>query len=311
MRNQRCEMTTVYLDAPFSDDERRHRLFNGDLLVYSPRASTLAFCEFARGLIQEAFGDLNPPTAQHSLPVAEYAEILGKLKPYFIHHPRSKELIRDIFADMGCDIKKTYFEVPKLRSSTSDGYITAGIAYAWHPHRDTWYSAPSCQINWWIPIYEIESDNAMAFHPLYWNKAVANTSSGYNYYEWNKQHRTNITQHLKKDPRPLPRPVDQISREPEIRLICPVGGMILFAAAQMHSSVPNTSGLTRFSLDFRSAHMDDLLAGNGAPNPDSACTGTVLREFLQAGDFTRLPEEVVSRYEDGTELAEHLVFRPI
>ena len=63
--------------------------------------------------------------------------------------------------------------VRRMRSSTSDGYLTTGIAYAWHPHRDTWYSAPQCQINWWMPIYEIVSENAMAFHPRYFGEAVS------------------------------------------------------------------------------------------------------------------------------------------
>lgn len=56
----------------------------------------------------------------------------------------------------------------------------------WHPHRDTWYSAPQCQLNWWIPIYDIESENAMAFHPRYWSEPVRNDSNGYNYYQWNQ-----------------------------------------------------------------------------------------------------------------------------
>jgi hypothetical protein len=303
-------MTTVYFDAPFSDDARREHLYQGDLFVYSPRPSAIEFCEFARELIREAFGDCDPRKAQFGMPVEDYAAILGRLKPHFIHHPRSKEYLRTIFADMGCDTSKTYFEVPKMRSSTSDNYLTAGIAYAWHPHRDTWYSAPPCQINWWMPIYEIEAENAMAFHPRYWTQAVENTSSGYNYYLWNKHHRTNVTQYLKEDPRPLPRATEPLELDPQIRLICPVGGIILFSGAQMHSSVPNTSGSTRFSMDFRSVHRDDLLARRGAANVDSACTGTVLREFIRAKDFEKLPEDILPMYEDGTEAAGDLVFHP-
>ena len=70
---------------------------------------------------------------------------------------------------MGCDLDDTYFDVPRMRTATHGGYLTAGIAYAFHPHRDTWYSAPFSQINWWIPMYEIEPDNSMAFHLRYWN----------------------------------------------------------------------------------------------------------------------------------------------
>ena len=121
--------------------------------------------------------------------VERYADLLGKLKPTFIHHAESKRHLQAILQDLGCELEQTYFDVPRMRSSTSDGYLTTGIAYAWHPHRDTWYSAPPSQINWWLPIYELDSENAMAFHPRYWNEGVANSSAGYNYYTWNKLHR--------------------------------------------------------------------------------------------------------------------------
>ncbi|MGC4098841.1 MAG: hypothetical protein QM706_17155 [Nitrospira sp.] len=182
-------MNTVYYDPPFSDERRREELYRGQLLVYSPRKSTLAFIEFTRNLIKKAFAPYDPETAQQHLSVEQYADILGKLEPHFIHHAESKALMRDIFVEMGCNLDKTYFDVPKMRSSTSDNYLTTGIAYAWHPHRDTWYSAPPCQINWWIPIYDIQSNNAMAFHPQYWNVPVRNSSKEYNYYVWNQQNR--------------------------------------------------------------------------------------------------------------------------
>ena len=89
----------------------------------------------------------------------------------------------------GCDLDQTYFDVPRLRTSTSDGYLTSGIAYAWHPHRDTWYSAPMSQLNFWMPVYAIEAGNAMAFHQDYFATAVPNSSGTYNYYEWNAKYR--------------------------------------------------------------------------------------------------------------------------
>jgi len=173
-------MNTVYFDSPVNDSVRRKQLYEGQLFVYSPRPNSLALCDFARTLIEEAFGGIDPRTAQAGMPVEEYAKVLGKLKPEFIHHKQSKQLIQKLLDEMGCDPMKTYFDVPRMRSSTSDGYLTTGIAYAWHPHRDTWYSAPACQINWWIPIYDIVSENAMAFHPGYWSNPVSNDSANYN-----------------------------------------------------------------------------------------------------------------------------------
>ena len=302
---------TVYYDPPFSDEQRRQLLFEGQLLVYLPRKSTLAFITFARKLIEEAFAPLDPETAQHQLSVEQYADILLKLKPGFIHHPESKRLIQDMFVEMGCDLEKTYFDVPKMRSSTSDNYLTTGIAYAWHPHRDTWYSAPSCQVNWWIPIYDIQSDNAMAFHPQYWNRPVKNSSKGYNYYLWNQQNRgEHVAKFLKEDPRPLPKPTEPLELDPQIRLIVPAGGIVFFSGAQMHSSVPNTSGKTRFSIDFRVVHLDDVAAKRGAPRVDEECTGTTMRDYLRGTDFSHIPDNLVGLYDDGTGEAGELIYRP-
>jgi len=72
-----------------------------------------------------------------------------------------------------------------MRTSTAQGYLTTGIAYAFHPHRDTWYSAPFYQLNWWLPIYPITADNGLAFHPRYWYTPVKNGSGVYNCAEWN------------------------------------------------------------------------------------------------------------------------------
>jgi hypothetical protein len=290
-------MNAIFFDSRLNDEARREHLYNGQLFVYSSSQSALALCTFAKEMIEEAFSPLDPRKAQYSLPVEEYAAILAKLKPAFIHHPKSKEFIQGILKEMGCDLQKTYFDVPRLRTATHGGYLTSGIAYAFHPHRDTWYSAPPCQVNWWLPVYEIESENAMAFHPRYWSQAVRNDSHIYNYDEWNRTSRQTAAQHIKADTRKQPRPQEPIELDPQVRIITEVGGILLFSAAQLHSTVPNTSGHTRFSLDFRTVHIDDVIAKRGASNIDSACTGTTMRDYLRGSDLCHVPEEIVGQYD--------------
>jgi len=53
--NGEAIMHIVYDDSPFSCERRREELCRGQLLVYSPRSSTLAFIEFARKLIKDVF----------------------------------------------------------------------------------------------------------------------------------------------------------------------------------------------------------------------------------------------------------------
>jgi hypothetical protein len=292
-------MHSLLVDPAIVDADRRRQLYEGQLLVYSPTPSSLALVALARELISDAFGSLDPETAQHQLPVERYAAILADLKPTFIHHPRSKEGIRGLLGDLGCDLDRTYFDVPRMRTATSDDYLSTGIAYAFHPHRDTWYSAPLCQLNWWIPVFEIESGRAMAFHPRYWSTPVRNSSHNYNYAEWNRTSRFNAAGHIKRDTRVQPRPEEPMELDSELRVITPVGGVLMFSAAHMHSTVPNQTGRTRFSIDFRTVHLDDVRALRGAANVDSSCTGTSLGDFLRASDLSCLEPDLVALYEPG------------
>ena len=170
------------------------------------------------------------------------------------------------------------------------------MRYQFHPHRDTWFSAPHQQLNWWLPVYEIESENSMAFHPQYFDHPVRNSSSGYDYEEWNRTGRQQAAKQVKKETRKQPRPEEPLELEPDVRVVTPPGGTLVFSAAQLHSTVPNTTSRTRFSIDFRTVNLDDLVEGIGAPNIDSECTGTTLGDYLRASDLEPLPEDVIAKY---------------
>jgi len=292
-------MTTVNHDAIVTDDHRRAGIYRGEFFLYSPNRESLALVEFAREMIREAFDGRDPETAQFDIPVEAFAALLADLKPRFIHHRESKRLIRDLLLALGCDSMETFFDVPRLRTSTSDDYLTTGIAYAFHPHRDTWYSAPFCQINWWLPVYPITSDNAMAFHPNYWQRSVLNSSERYDYAEWNRTSRKDAAKHIGTDTREQPKPLEPLELQPDLRLLPPPGGTILFSAAQLHSSVPNTSGRTRFSIDFRTVHLQDVRSLSGAANVDSRCTGSTMGDYLRCDDYARLPQEAMAPYDGG------------
>jgi len=287
---------TTYFDFKGTDEARRKILFEGGVTVDRAREVTTDFVLFTRRIIEDAFGDMDPVLAQHHLSVEEYVEILAAVKPFFINHPESKRHLSNIIESWGMDPEKTYFDVPRLRTSTSDNFLVSGISYSYHAHRDTWYAAPMCQQNWWMPVYEMESGNGMAIHPSYFDRAIANGSGEYSYERWVKNDRKNAANYVTKDTRKQPHPEEPISMECEQRFVLDPGAVILFSGAHLHSSVPNNTGKTRFSIDFRTVHMDDLLNEAGAPNVDGASYGTNLGDFFRASDHERLPAEIVQRY---------------
>ncbi|MGH9229709.1 MAG: phytanoyl-CoA dioxygenase family protein [Acidimicrobiales bacterium] len=307
-------MHTVYVDPRLTDAQRLERLYDGQLFAFTPRRTTQALCDFAREMIVEAFAPHDPVEAQYHMPVEEWVARFGPVKPAFIHHPRTRELLRNVLVDVGCDADETYVDVPRLRGVTSDGYLTSGVGYAHHPHRDTWYSAPMAQLNWWLPIFPFDTESSMAFHPRYWSEGVRNGSAEFDYYEWNAVGRKDASKHITSDTRKQPKAEERVELDPQVRVVCDVGGIVLFSGAQMHSTVPNTSGRARFSIDFRTVNLADLRAGRGAANVDSAPRGTSLRDFVRCSDLAPMPEDVVRRYDRGYEGGERsdrvLVYEP-
>lgn len=290
-------MTTVFTGSGLDDDDRRDLVYRGDVFVYSATSASAELVLFARELIEEAFGGLDPETAQHEMDVERFAGLLADLKPRFIHHPQCKKLLPLILEEVGCSLDKTYFDVPRLRTSTSHDYLTSGISYAFHPHRDCWYSAPFNQINWWMPIYPVVPENVMAFHTRYFDQPVANGSARYDYAKWNATSRHTAAKHIHSDSREQPKPEEEVELDPQVRIVPEAGGFMLFSGAHLHSTVPNTSGRTRFSIDFRTVHIDDVRARRGAVNVDAACTGTTLRDFRRCSDLAPMPEELALEHE--------------
>ncbi|HEX8519188.1 MAG TPA: hypothetical protein VF667_06320, partial [Pseudonocardia sp.] len=77
-------------------------------------------------------------------------------------------------------------------------------------------------------------------------------------------------------------------------------GIMLFSGDQLHASIPNTSAVTRYSIDFRTVHVDDVHAGVGAPVADVACTGTALRDFKRLTDGAAFTEDEVAPHDSAS-----------
>jgi hypothetical protein len=304
--------TNVFFDCDWNDDRRRLALYKGDVFVFPRAPAAHALVDLARELLNGAFAPYPPSEAQHHLAVEDYAAALGTVKPAFIHHPDCKRLIPELLEQLGADPECVHFDLPRMRSATAHDYLTSGIAFAFHPHRDTWYSAPQAQINWWFPIYEIEPDNAMALYPECCARRLPNSSETYNYYHWNLESRGAATQQIGTDIRTQPKLTEDVELGSELRTITPVGGVFAFSGQQLHATAPNTTDVTRFSIDFRTVHRGDLEEGLGAPSVDARCTGTSLRDFLNAADLSPLSDQLIERYDDDSALqyAESLIYQP-
>jgi hypothetical protein len=299
----------VSTDGTVTESDRRERIFRGEVFCIPPSPAVTAMAEFAWELITEAFAGYEPSSAYLEMPVEEYVKLLAPLKPTFTHHPHNKELLRALLEELGCDPTRTYFDVPKLRVVTPASYLSSGLGYNYQPHRDTWYSSPQCQVNWWAPIRNVTDDSCMSFHPDFWCKQAPNSSDRFDAYDWNRTSRRDAAQYVSSDPRPHPRLVDG-DPGTDLRIVGQPGSILCFSGAQLHATVPNTATHTRFSFDFRTVNVDDVAGHAGPPNVDAHSTGTTLRDYLRADTHEPLPDDLIADYDVGGSADGVLVFDP-
>jgi hypothetical protein len=282
---------SILTDPDISADDLRQRLYSGDLIILSRLRALEEFVDYMRGELTGLFAPHDPEHAHEHIEPADMAKILGAWKPRWIHAERSRELVRAIIAEAGFEPACTHNDVPKPRTSFPSGHLTTGIAFAFPWHRDVWYSAPPQQINWWLPVFPVRETNAMSFDLANFARTVPNTSAGFDYYE-NNARRLSTAESAGKESQVRPGAIGHTPGADVIPLPAP-GHVLLFSGAQLHTSIPNTSGLARYSVDFRTVDVRDLVAGRGAPLADAHCTGTAIRDFISIKDESPFDERLV------------------
>lgn len=287
------EPMAIFVDPDQSPSDLRQALYDGHLVILTRLKSVADFVDYAREQLIDLFRPYEPEQAHEHFEKAQMARILGAWKPRFIHSEVSERLVRSIIREAGLSEAVTYYDVPKPRTAFPSGHLTTGIAYAFPWHRDVWYSAPAQQINWWLPVYRVRQNNAMTFDLPKFDQAVPNSSAEFDYYENNVARLTtasSVTREAQSRPGALHhRPTT------DLPILPAPGQVLLFSGAQLHATIPNTSGRSRFSVDFRTVDITDVEAHRGAPLVDARCTGTAIRDFHRVVDGEPLDEVFVRR----------------
>jgi len=281
----------ILIDPDVAGDDLRRQLYAGSLVILTRLQALADFVEYTRDELAELFRPHDPEYVHDHVDPPEMAKLLGAWKPRFIHSEKSRKLVRAVIQEAGFPAGETHYDLPKPRTSFPVGHLTTGVAFAFPWHRDVWYSAPAQQINWWLPIFPVREDNAMSFDPPSFDRAVPNSSDTFDYYE-NNASRIHTAAQVTKERQARPAALNH-KPDHELVILPAPGEILLFSGAQLHASTPNTSGRARFSVDFRTVHLPDLIARQGAPLVDVYCMGTAIRDFINVADERTLDEELV------------------
>jgi len=187
-----------------------------------------------------------------------------------------------VVAAYDVDPARVAFDPLRLRVIRHRGHENPLAAPVYHPHRDTWYSHPRALIAWWIPLDDLAEDETFVFYPDRFAAPVDNDSEIFDYDDWVRDGwELKIGwQKLGTDAR-FPRSAPGVDGGRAIGFSCRTGENLVFSGAQFHATLPQATGRTRYSLDFRIVDLEDHGAGLGAPNVDNRSRGSALCDYVK------------------------------
>ena len=267
------------ISGSLEDGTRRGFVYGGDLLVFKKVPPMKELCAFVDGMIREVLGTGDPVKAQFGMDRDEYLSRVEALQRRFREDDAAKELFLGALGHVGVDLGRTFWDPLYLRVSPHGGEHAGRRTAALGFHRDTWSSNVYAQTNWWAPIYPISPGRTMAFYGAYWKRPLKNTSG-----EWDLEE----IRAGRSDVPVVPEPAETVNTASEFLPVIEPGDLLCFSGAHLHASVPNTTGVARFSVEVRTADAGDAADGRGAPNLDGEAPRVASGWFRHVRDGTPL-----------------------
>jgi hypothetical protein len=267
------------------DNERlRRAIYDGTIFRLGPVPATQRLVGEVLALIESELGQDGPiRQAQFRRSGDELFQAVGRLRKRLFEERRFCELMREVVASFGFDPEENAFDPVRLRVMSHLGHANPSAAPVYYAHRDTWYAHPQCQVSWWVPLHDLTEQQTFVFFPDYLRQGIENDSGKFNYDQWiSGRDSLRIGWQDKNAGLTALYPATRadLAAAPRLPFSCRAAEVILFAGAHLHQSVPNETGTTRFSVDFRTVHLGDHQRGIGAPNADNRSTGSALQHYL-------------------------------
>lgn len=271
----------------------RDAIYRGEVFIAPPLDASEHLLREVIGLLEVALGSAGDiRRAQFRMTSAELFERMTWVRTR-LREPRFTAAAKDVLIGMGVDASGTAFDVVRLRAVLDGAHMVPAAAPAYAAHRDTWYANPGSQINWWIPLFDLPAEQSFGFYPRDFDRPVANSSFSFEYTEWKRTVGWQNYDHAARDSETsgphggaagrrvavYPSTLAALDPGTAVRFSMCAGEVLIFSAAHLHQTLPNESGVTRFSVDFRTVHLGDYERRRGAPNVDDESRGSALVDY--------------------------------
>ena len=262
----------------------RRAIYDGRLFLLDPTLASRKLVEAAWELVGEHLGGDQARRAHELMSDEEIFARVGTIRRILFEEERFGRLVSDVVEALGFDPERVAVDPLRLRVIAHRGHENPRAAAVYYAHRDTWYAHPQGLITWWIPLDDLEAQETFVFYPDWFARPVPNDSEVFDYGAWLRDERGLRIGWQDRDAgleARYPQLTEEVDPGLELGFGCSRAQNLLFSGAHFHQTLRQSTGQTRYSLDFRLVDLDDHAAGLGAPNVDNRSRGSALSAYAR------------------------------
>ncbi len=246
--------------------------FEGAIFTSPPRTSLKSLGAWGRAILAETFG-----SRPEELVPEEFRDALTCARAR-VQSAEGLKLAWNSLAELGLDCSTMLLDNVRLRAISPGLEFISEAAPVFYAHRDTWYGNPRCQLNAWLPLYDVDASNSFRFYLDAFRTAVVNDSEAFRLGDFEQRGGFGRTQGDALTA--YPKALEIASEEGAVWDVeAQQDSLVLFSAAHLHQTLPNRGVQVRFSLDFRFCRRADLETRRGAPDLDNSSQGSVITGY--------------------------------
>lgn len=282
-------MKTGFLETlPESNQQVRNSLYRGSIYLIPANESSRLFSNAVLELVKNEFGN-SFRTSHDKFSGDEFFQRIGRLRKRVYTSPEFHEHVNRVIKSLGFDLQAQAYDPARMRVVAHNGHLNPAASPIYYGHRDTWYSNHQAMITWWFPLHDVVADETFEFFPDYFGRAVQNDSEIFDFDEWvSKGQEKRIGWQNKNTGRTAAYPsLKEAPTGNTIPVIANAGDILLFSGQHLHQTRHNTTGRTRFSLDFRTVDLLDVENNIEANNVDNRSTGSSITQFIRPQELSQ------------------------
>jgi len=271
-------------DLDYSDQLKR--IYGGELFVYQGIPEMQHIVSFTRTFLEDHLAPFHPTEIHRDGNIDALPDKLKAVGRAYRAEPRLIEYWHAFYDAIGMPAEShaedraiLRFHIPE--SARTNDRLTPHVGQV-PPHRDTWGSNLYAQLNWWAPIYPLAPNRTFSIAPQYWAQPVGNTTRGF---DMRRAIRVAANPGLKASVSDIvPVMTSPYPYADSVSVLIQPSEILAFSAQHLHAGQPNTSDLTRISLDTRTIHIDHVRERLGAVNIDGEAPLVALNLFRRISD---------------------------